>query len=69
MTADAFRRSSRPSHGVAARTALATLAAAAALAAIATIVVACAPPRDTGAPTAAPTLAAVTPPVAAMQRS
>jgi hypothetical protein len=59
MTADAPRRPFRPSVTV--RTVSATLAAAIAMAAIATVVVACAPTRDTGAPTPAPTLAVTVP--------
>jgi len=61
MTADASRRSFRPSLPGTARTLIATLAATAALVALATVVFGCAPPRDTGAPTPAPTLAAVAP--------
>jgi hypothetical protein len=59
MTADASRRPFRPSVTV--RTVFASLAAAVAVAAIATMVVACAPTRDTGAPTPAPTLAITVP--------
>jgi hypothetical protein len=61
MTADAPRRPIRPSIPVATRTAITMLAGAATLAAMASLLVACAPPRDTGAPTPRPTLAITTP--------
>jgi hypothetical protein len=68
MTVDAARRPYRPSLPVTARTLFAVLATTVALAALATLTVGCAPPRDTGAPTPAPTLA-VGPPSEASRRS
>ena len=69
MTVDAARRSYRPSLFVTARTLLAMLATTVALAALATVTVGCAPPREPGAPTPAPTLAAGPPVSEAARRS